>query len=141
MSSHLIQVHGACHCGAVRFEAEVNPKHVTACHCTDCQVMSGAPYRAVAPARSDRFRLLAGEPAEYVKTADSGNRRISSFCSVCGTHLWGTDEGPSPRAYGLRVGALAERDQLVPQVQIWCQSALNWTEDLSGIKKWDRTPE
>lgn len=140
-STELMKVSGACHCGEISFEALVNPRHVAICHCTDCQVMSGAPFRAVAPTRADRFTLLTGTAAEYVKTADSGNRRTSAFCPTCGTQLWGADEGPSPQAYGLRVGALAQRNELVPKVQIWCCSALNWTAEMDSIKQWNTTPE
>jgi hypothetical protein len=138
--TELMNVSGACHCGEISFEALVNPRHVAVCHCTDCQIMSGAPFRAVAPVRADRFTLLTGTPAEYVKVADSGNRRSSAFCPTCGTQLWGTDEGPTPIAYGLRVGALAQREQLIPQAQIWCRSTLSWTKQIDAIKEWDTTP-
>jgi len=31
-----MKVDGACHCGKIRYEAEINPAMVTMCHCTDC---------------------------------------------------------------------------------------------------------
>ena len=45
-----MQIHGSCHCGAVSFSAEIGPARVMVCHCSDCQVLSGAPFRAVAVA-------------------------------------------------------------------------------------------
>ncbi len=66
-----MKIDGACHCGRISYEAEVNPDLVVICHCTDCQTNSGAPYRANVPVRLENFRLK-GEPKTYVKTADSG---------------------------------------------------------------------
>lgn len=31
-----MRVTGACQCGAIRYEAEVDPQAVGICHCTDC---------------------------------------------------------------------------------------------------------
>ena len=31
-----MKVDGACHCGSIRYEAEVDPAKVIICHCTDC---------------------------------------------------------------------------------------------------------
>ena len=40
-----MQVTGKCHCEAISFKAEVDPGRAVLCHCTDCRVMSGGPYR------------------------------------------------------------------------------------------------
>jgi hypothetical protein len=48
---------------------------VAICHCTDCQTLSGAPFRASVIVAADKLRLLSGEPSTYVKTAESGNKR------------------------------------------------------------------
>lgn len=58
-----MHIEGACHCGRISFTAEVDPSRVTVCHCTDCQVLSGAPFRAVVPAPIDSFVLRASQRA------------------------------------------------------------------------------
>ena len=73
-------VHGACQCGAVAYEAEVDPAKAVVCHCIDCQMLSGAPFRASVPAKIEDFRFTKGQPKTYVKTAESGNRRVQAFC-------------------------------------------------------------
>ena len=41
-----MKVTGACHCGCITYEAEVDPATVRICHCADCQKLTGAVYRA-----------------------------------------------------------------------------------------------
>lgn len=129
-----MMVHGACHCGAIAYEAEIDPARVTVCHCSDCQTLSGAPLRASVAARVEDFRLLRGQPKAYVKTAESGNRRAQVFCADCGAALYSAD-AEGARTYTLRLGAMAERGQLPPQRQIWCEAALSWSRDLIGLPK------
>ncbi len=127
-----MMVHGACHCGAIAYEAEVDPARAVVCHCIDCQTLSGAAIRASVPVRLEDFRLLRGAPKTYVKTAESGNRRAQVFCGDCGTPLYSAD-AVGARTYTLRIGPLAERAQLPPQRQIWCEAALPWTRDLLKV--------
>jgi hypothetical protein len=127
-----MKVHGRCHCGAIRYEAEVDPGKVSICHCRDCQVLTGTAYRTTVPAAVADFVLHSGAPKTYVKVADSGNRRVQAFCGNCGTPIYACAYD-NPETYGLRIGALAERGQLPPQRQIWCNSALPWSESIAGL--------
>lgn len=127
-----MHIDGNCHCGALAWEAEVDPASARICHCTDCQRLSGSPYRASVRAEHGAFRFTRGEPRTYVKLADSGNRRAQAFCDQCGTPVYATDaSGPAP--YFLRIGAIRQRAELVPALQMWCDSMLDWTQDLSGL--------
>ena len=45
----MLHVEGSCHCEQIKFEAEVDTTKVTICHCTDCQKLTGAPFRVVVP--------------------------------------------------------------------------------------------
>jgi hypothetical protein len=127
-------VHGTCHCGAVAYEAEVDPARTVICHCIDCQTLSGVAFRASVPARVEDFRLLRGAPRGYVKTAESGNRRAQVFCGDCGSPLYSAD-AVGAKSFNLRIGMIAERASLPPQRQIWCESALPWTKDLLPLPK------
>ena len=127
-------VHGACHCGAIAYEAEVDPARASVCHCGDCQRLSGAAFRASVPAKVEDFHLLRGTPKTYVKTAESGNRRAQVFCGDCGSPLYSAD-AEGAKTYMLRLGVVAERGQLPPQRQIWCEAALPWARDLRDLPK------
>jgi len=56
-----MRIDGSCHCGAVSFSAEIDPDRVMVCHCTDCQVLLGAPFRAVVAAP---IETLGGQRAD-----------------------------------------------------------------------------
>jgi len=136
--SDSMQVHGSCHCGAIEFEAAVDPTRVTICHCTACQNLTGSAYRVTVAASAQGFRLTRGSPKTYVKVADSGNKRAQVFCADCGSHLYAHAAVETPNRLGLRVGCLKERTMLVPRKRIWCSSALAWSENLQGMEKLDR---
>jgi len=126
-----MQVHGSCHCGSVSFTAEVEPSRVMVCHCSDCQTLSGAPFRAVVAAPYSSL-TVSGRTKSYVKVAESGNRRAQVFCPECSTPLWATAP-ENPTSLVIRVGCLQERASLRPSVQIWAQSAQPWLEQLTSL--------
>jgi len=127
-----MNITGACHCGAIAFAAEIDPSRVVVCHCNDCQVMSGAPFRAVIPTPIDKFSLLRGSPKTYVKVAQSGNRRAQVFCPDCGTALWGTAP-ENATAVVIRLGCIDQRAQLNPGFQIWRHSEQPWVDGLRDV--------
>lgn len=129
-----MHVNGSCHCGAIEFEAEIDPTRVRICHCTDCQQLSGTAFRVTAPCDENAFRLLRGEPKIYIKVADNGRRRQQAFCGNCGSPLYATSDEPAGgRTLGLRVGALAQRNTLVPRRQFFARSTLPWLPRLPGV--------
>ena len=128
-----MKVQGKCHCGAINYEAEVDPNEVSLCNCTDCQMLTGSAFRVSVRARKESFRLLTGQPKVYVKTADSGARRRHAFCPDCGTPVSASADTDDPPQYSLRVGCLAQRAELPPKRRIWCRSALPWSQDVSGV--------
>ena len=131
-----MNIEGECYCGEITFSAEVNPDQVIVCHCSDCQAFSGSPYRTVIPAIEGTFKIESGTPKTYVKTAEDGAKRAQAFCSKCGSPIYAAPVGEAALQFiGVRVGAIKQKDQLTPSKQIWCRSALNWVQDLSGVPK------
>jgi hypothetical protein len=129
-----MKVDGGCHCGAIRFEAEVAFGTIGVCHCTDCQTLTGSAYRAVIPAPAASF-VLQGKPTEYIKKAESGTQRRHAFCASCGTPIYATAM-ENPASYSLRVGTIRQRKELgTPARQIWCRSALSWSMSLEHLPK------
>ena len=130
-----MKIDGQCHCGNIRFEAEVDPEQVRICHCTDCQNSTGSAYRVNVPAAKGTFKLSGGQVKQYVKTtAESGKKRVQGFCPECGTPIYSSpDHGTE--VVGLRVGAIRQRAELVPKLQQWCRSSLPWAMDLRELRQ------
>ncbi len=127
-----MHVTGHCHCKRIRYEAELDPARVNICHCTDCQMLSGSPYRVSVPAPIGTFSLLSGEPRTYVKTAESGARRVHAFCGDCGAPVYACAEHDPPTVT-LRVGCLDQRAELAPRRRIWQRSELPWSQDIHDL--------
>ena len=131
-----MHIAGACHCGAVSFTAQIDPTRVMVCHCTDCQVLSGAPFRAVAVAPIETLKVQ-GTTKAYIKVAQSGNRRAQVFCPECATPLWATAPEDATSVV-VRLGCVKQKTQLTPVVQVWQHSSLSWLQKISSIPS---TPE
>jgi len=129
-----MNINGKCHCGKITFRASVTPEQVSICHCTDCQILTGSPYRVSAPAVNQTFELLTGEPKIYVKISDDGTKRAQAFCSDCGTPIYASGI-EAPFSYNIRLGCIEQRASLPPQRRIWCRSALPWSENIQDLPK------
>ena len=127
-----MKIDGGCHCGNITFVAEIDPDKVTVCHCTDCQVQTGSAFRVVVRAPKDKFEFRGGKPKTYIKTAESGVKRVQAFCPECGTPIYSTNVG-EPQVFGLRIGTIRQRGELRPVRQQWCRSALGWVMDLRDV--------
>jgi hypothetical protein len=128
----MMKIDGQCHCGRVRYEADIDVEKVSVCHCTDCQNLTGSPYRVTVICSAGDVRIT-GKPARvYAKTGDNGKTRFQHFCGECGSPLFTSGDGGTDD-WGIRWGSIHQRDQLKPMRQIWCRSAARWINDLEGL--------
>lgn len=131
-----MKIDGRCHCGAISFTAEVDPAAMGLCHCTDCQQLSGSAFRANIRAPAATF-ALNGTPRTYIKTADSGAKRLHAFCGNCGSPIYASDV-ENPQSYSLRVGTITQRAAFTPHRQIWRRSALPFVDAIATIPATDK---
>jgi hypothetical protein len=127
-----MRIDGQCHCGRVTYEAEIDPDNVSICHCTDCQSLTGSPYRVTVICSEEQMQLTGEAPKIYAKTGDNGGQRFQHFCRECGSPLFTSGEG-GPGDFGIRWGGIRQRAQLKPVRQIWCRSAAPWINDLREL--------
>ena len=128
-----MDVTGQCHCGAIAYQAVIDPDRIMICHCRDCQRLTGSAFRVAVPVAPQDFTLLRGEPRIYHKIADSGSRRGHAFCGTCGTPVFRlpTDNNPN---YALRICGLDQSGQLpAPGKQIWTDRRWAWVGGIDAI--------
>jgi len=126
-----MKIDGACHCGLISFTAEIDPKRVVICHCTDCQVFSGSAFRVSVVAPTETVSIQ-GSPKRYIKTAESGAHRAQVFCPECATPLF-TMAPEGGASITIRMGCVTQRAQLMPSAQIWQRSSLPWLPALAQV--------
>ena len=131
-----MKIVGGCHCGHVKYEADVRDDFVVICHCTDCQKLSAAAYRIVVQSQETDFKLLNHSPKDYIKISESGAKRVQAFCPECGSHIYATStENVGERVLNIRLGSVNQKDQFKPTGQIWCRSAQPWAFNLEDIPR------
>ena len=131
-----MRIDGACHCGNISYEAEIDPEAVIICHCTDCQTNSATAFRYGVLVAAADFKLLTGTPKRYLKTAESGRQRALAFCGDCGTQL----SFESPKwTINIAIGAFDHPEKIVPALQIGLDTKLPYVDGLADLP--DRPPE
>lgn len=122
--------HGSCHCGAVRFEADVDLSQPT--YRCNCSISRRARFWP-AVVKPEGFRLLPGEDAltQYLFNTKKNHH---SFGKHCGVRAFGVgNETPIGRMYGVNVRCLEDvSDEELASVPITCVDGLN--------DRWDRAP-
>ena len=115
---------GACHCGTVRYEAELDLSGGgTRCNCSIC-LKVGSTNLTVKP---QALRLLAGAEnlGEY-RVGTSPNSR--SFCKRCGIHVFG--QGHVEQLGGdfvsINLNSLDDVEVSAIKVQYWDGRHDNW---------------
>ena len=115
--------HGGCACGALRFEATGEPRHVGLCHCLTCRHRHGAPFNAFATYASGQVRWHG--PLSRWR---SGERSSRAGCATCGSPLfWADDAGEITE---LHLGSFDDVGTLAPQYEIWVSRREPWLAPL-----------
>jgi len=130
--------HGSCHCGAVRFEADVD---LTAggsmCNCTACQKLAVFSVKA----KPADLRVLTDESAlgRYEWGAKIGQRY---FCKTCGAQTF--MRGDLPEMGGafasININCLDDVDPSTLPVRYWDGRHNNWEAGMRD-KPWPYQPQ
>lgn len=129
--------HGACLCGAVRFEAEGDFERFFLCHCSYCRKDTGSAHAANLFSTSMKLTWLAGE--DSVKTFGlEGTRHAKSFCAACGSALPRTHAGST--SVIVPAGILESPVTLRPDAHIFVASRADWDRELESVPQIERFP-
>jgi hypothetical protein len=96
-----MKISGSCHCGAVRFEAEV-PQAVEVLDC-NCSICAKTGFRHLIVPHGD-FRLVAGEAALVSYRFGTGAAN-HLFCGTCGVKCFYQPRS-HPEAWSVNLNAL-----------------------------------
>ena len=96
----LQRLHGACHCGAVRFEIETDFPELTTCDCSICRRKNALMVKV----HESAFTLLAGA-AQLAGYEFHSHTATHHFCTVCGIYPCHRKR-VTPEHYGVNVFCL-----------------------------------
>jgi hypothetical protein len=114
---------GSCHCGAVRFEADLDlTQNAFRCNCSICR----RTRFWAAVAKEGQFRLIAGED---MLTEYRFNTRKNQhfFCKVCGVRPFGIgNETPIGKMVGVNLGCLeGVTEEQLSRIPVTCVDGMN----------------
>lgn len=128
-----MDIDGACHCGFISYRATINPQCMSICHCADCQMLTGSPYRVSVLTAADMIVMTGAAPKIYSKRGDNGRNRLQHFCGECGSPMFASGEEADENEWAIRWGSIRQRTELSPRRQIWCRSSAPWIHKLAEL--------
>jgi hypothetical protein len=132
-----MNLEGGCACRAIRYELTNSPLIVHACHCRDCQRLTGGPF--VINLWIEREFVASGSavPKSFRLAGGSGKLHDVFFCGDCGTTLWSRYDIVPGDALFVRAGTLDNPEAVVPDVHIYTRSKLPWLQLPPGVRVFD----
>jgi hypothetical protein len=119
---------GGCACGTIRYKLTASPLIVHACHCLDCQRLTGSAFVINLWIEKKFVEVGPAAPKSFMLKGGSGNRHEVFFCGACGTYLWSRYHGAPGDALFVRAGTLDKPKAVKPDVHIFTRSKLPWLE-------------
>lgn len=129
-----MKIDGRCLCGAITYEAEVDPKQSYICNCTDCQILAGSAFRWSVTVPETDFKLLSGKLKRFDKTSEHGELLPMLFCPDCGSSLYSIYVVDGARYFNIRVPTARQHAELPPKSQYWTRSAQQWLPEVNRIE-------
>ena len=124
---------GGCACRSIRYRLTAPPLIVHACHCRDCQRVTGSAF--VINIWIERKFVEVGHavPKSFRLTAGSGKHHDVFFCDRCGTYVWSRYHIAPGDALFVRAGTLDDPTAVRPDVHIFTRSKLPWVDLPQGV--------
>ena len=119
---------GGCSCGTLRYTLTASPLIVHACHCRDCQRLTGSAFVINLWIETHFVETNAAVPQSYTLTAGSGQAHEVFFCGRCGTYVRSRYQAAPGDTVFVRAGTLDNPEVVKPQVHIFTRTKLPWLE-------------
>ena len=120
--------HGSCHCGVVRFEAELDLTAVGQCNCSICTKKGQLSIRVA----DEGFRLISGKDDLRLYQFNTEEAE-HYFCKHCGIHAFNRPRA-DPSLYNVNVRCLDDFDLAAGKPKIRKFDGKNWEEAIKKAK-------
>ena len=128
---------GRCACGDIRYTLTADPMIVHACHCRDCQRVTGSGFVINMWIENKLVEKSGNTPQSFVLKGGTGANHEVFFCGKCGTYVWSRYHGAPGDALFVRAGTLENPDAVTPDVHIFTRSKLPWITLPAGAKAFE----
>jgi hypothetical protein len=126
---------GGCACKAMRYRLTASPLIVHACHCRDCQRLTGGPFVINIWIEGKFVERGPRAPKSFQLMGGSGRHPHDVFfCDTCGTTLWSRYHIVPGDCLFVRAGTLDTPDAVEPDVHIYTRSKLPWLDLPAGVR-------
>ena len=132
-------ISGGCACGAIRYLCAREPLAMLNCHCSDCQLSSGAPFASGIVVMTADLEVK-GTPKNYAVGASSGGLATRGFCGECGTPLF-TRSDANAQFTSIRFPTLDDASGFKPMLDIYTASAQQWVCLDPAIPHFPQSPQ
>jgi len=128
---------GGCTCGKIRYSLTNSPLIVHACHCRDCQRITGGPHVINIWIERKFVEPSGAAPKSYLLKAGSGKDHEVFFCADCGTYVWSRYSIAPGDCLFVRAGTLDNPAAVTPDVHIFTRSKLPWVRLPEGVQSYE----
>jgi hypothetical protein len=129
-----MNLEGGCACGAIRYQLTSDPLIVHACHCRDCQRLTGSAFVINLWMEGKSVAAKGPQPQSFRLAGGTGKPHDVSFCGACGTYLWSRYHGAPGDFLFVRAGTLDTPEAIKPDVHIYTRSKVPWLELPKGAR-------
>jgi len=121
-----------CRCGKVKLSFSLPVTKVVQCHCESCRKMNGSDYSSWIVINNDQIRIVDGN--DHIKKFKLNNLSSKSFCSTCGTGVFGINGKHFKNHKLVPLGIVNNyTKEIKPQVQVYTENKAKWVELHKGI--------
>jgi hypothetical protein len=128
---------GGCSCGAIRYRLTNTPLIVHACHCRDCQRITGGPHVINIWIERKFVEASGAAPNSHMLSGGSGKNHEVFFCGECGTYVWSRYHIAPGDCLFVRAGTLDQPEAVTPDVHIFTRSKLPWVRLPEGARSFE----
>ncbi len=129
------QISGNCACGQIKFEIKALKANVVNCHCNTCRKMNGSSFSTFFVISQKGFNIIEGE--ELLSKFSPSENAVKNFCGNCGSPIYNQNL-KYPNLRMVHFGALNLKEEIKPNVNIFCQSKFSWVSFSSDIANFEK---